>query len=322
MILGIDPKVDYAFKHVFGDQHNAEILIHLINAVLQPPEPIVRIDILNPFHEKDFVKDKLTVVDIKARDQAQRLLNIEMQLLLPRDFRGRILYYQAGLYREQLGEGEPYFQLRPVITICLVNQMLFPQVEDYHLEFRWLDERYGLRFSDDMEIHLLELVKFGHSLDELAGPLEKWMYFFRHGADLDEDNLPEALDEHVYRRAARELAMLTKNEQERERYEARQRAIRDQLSYAQEAKEARERGLAEGLAEGRAEGLARGRDEGLAQGRAGGLAEGRVQGELIGRMHLCERLLGMTLTPTEELANLSIDDLRRRVADVESRVVR
>jgi hypothetical protein len=33
MILGIDPKVDFAFKRVFGDPRNADILTHLLNAV-------------------------------------------------------------------------------------------------------------------------------------------------------------------------------------------------------------------------------------------------------------------------------------------------
>lgn len=35
--LGIDPKVDYAFKRVFGRVTNRDILLHLINAVLRPP---------------------------------------------------------------------------------------------------------------------------------------------------------------------------------------------------------------------------------------------------------------------------------------------
>ena len=80
-MLGIDPKVDYAFKRVFGDPRNADILMHLLNSVLKLPDPIVALEILNPFNEKDFADDKLTVLDVKARDQAGRLLNVEMQLL-------------------------------------------------------------------------------------------------------------------------------------------------------------------------------------------------------------------------------------------------
>lgn len=37
MILGIDPKNDYAFKRVFGSEQHTNILIHLLNAVLDLP---------------------------------------------------------------------------------------------------------------------------------------------------------------------------------------------------------------------------------------------------------------------------------------------
>jgi hypothetical protein len=36
MIIDIDPKVDYAFKHVFGRQSTRPILIDLIDSVLNP----------------------------------------------------------------------------------------------------------------------------------------------------------------------------------------------------------------------------------------------------------------------------------------------
>jgi len=62
MKLGIDPKVDYVFKRIFGDPRNADILIHLLNAILKLPEPIVAVEILNPFNDKDFAEDKLTVL--------------------------------------------------------------------------------------------------------------------------------------------------------------------------------------------------------------------------------------------------------------------
>ena len=69
MILGIDPIVDFAFKRVFGDERNTDILIHLLNAILKLVVPIVSVEILNPFNDKDFSEDKLTVLDVKARDQ-------------------------------------------------------------------------------------------------------------------------------------------------------------------------------------------------------------------------------------------------------------
>ena len=37
--------------------------------------------------------------------------------------------------------------------------------------------------------------------------------------------------------------------------------------------------------------------------------EGRAEGEMIGRIHLCERLLKRPLTPTEQLVNRPLEEL-------------
>jgi predicted transposase/invertase (TIGR01784 family) len=124
MILGIDPKVDYAFKRLFGREQNVASLISLLNAVLQPPpgSEIVAVEILNPFQEKDLETDKLTILDIKARDSTGRRFNVEMQLLVVGAFRPRVLYYWAKLHQGHLSEGDDYAALRPTVTIVFVDE--------------------------------------------------------------------------------------------------------------------------------------------------------------------------------------------------------
>ena len=80
MMLGVDPKVDYAFKRLFGTPANVFLLIDLLNAVLNLlyGRQIATLEIQNPFNDKEFTNDKLSVVDIKPRDQEGRLFNIEM----------------------------------------------------------------------------------------------------------------------------------------------------------------------------------------------------------------------------------------------------
>jgi predicted transposase/invertase (TIGR01784 family) len=50
-------------------------------------------NLLNPFNEKDTADDKLSILDIKARDQRGRQYNVEMQMLAPRVYPQRVLYY-------------------------------------------------------------------------------------------------------------------------------------------------------------------------------------------------------------------------------------
>lgn len=79
----IDPKVDYAFKHVFGREESKPVLISLLDAVLQPTlgQHIASLDLLNPFNDKETLDDKTSILDIKARDQSGRQFNVEMQML-------------------------------------------------------------------------------------------------------------------------------------------------------------------------------------------------------------------------------------------------
>jgi predicted transposase/invertase (TIGR01784 family) len=86
MILNVDPTVDYAFKYVFGRESTVPILADLLDGVLDtPPEHrILDLELLNPFNPKEALDDKLSILDIKARDHSGRQFNVEMQMLSSR----------------------------------------------------------------------------------------------------------------------------------------------------------------------------------------------------------------------------------------------
>src|SRR6516225_1285024 len=115
MLLGIDPKVDYAFKHLFGRDATRPLLIDVLDSVLEPaPGHSIRdLDLLNPFNPKEALDDKLSILDIKARDQSGRQFNAEMQILAFRYYEKRILYYWSRLHQQQLREGQDYLELKP-----------------------------------------------------------------------------------------------------------------------------------------------------------------------------------------------------------------
>src|SRR5271165_4698306 len=161
MILGIDPKVDYAFKHLLGRESTRPILIDVLDKVLNPApgHHIQDIELLNPFNPKEALDDKLSILDIKARDQAGRQFNVEMQMLAFRYYEKRILYYWTKLHQQQLHEGVDYGALRPTISISFLGHVMFPQVPDYHLRFRLLEQSHHFPLTEDMEFHLLELPK-------------------------------------------------------------------------------------------------------------------------------------------------------------------
>jgi predicted transposase/invertase (TIGR01784 family) len=66
----IDPKIDCVFKSILGNESNRNLLLHFLNAVLasELKSQITYIEILNPYNEKEHLDDKLSIVDVKAKD--------------------------------------------------------------------------------------------------------------------------------------------------------------------------------------------------------------------------------------------------------------
>ena len=65
----IDPKVDCVFKALLGSDENRNLLVHFLNAVLATElRAPIDVEILNPHNDKEYSDDKLSIVDVKARD--------------------------------------------------------------------------------------------------------------------------------------------------------------------------------------------------------------------------------------------------------------
>ena len=274
MPLGIDPKIDFAFKLVFGSPDHTRITVHFLNAVLNLPRPITQVEIRNPIQGKNFAEDKLVMLDVLAVDQDGRRYNVEMQTTLPTDLPKRLTYYNCINYVRQLAEGRPYRDLCPAISICVLDRVLLAEANQYHLSFRLRCDQRELVFSDDLVFHTLELPKYQPASDNIPGlpPLEKWLYFLKHAERLEANELAALLRDDQYREAIGVLEMISQTPEERQFYEARMKFLHDQ---AWRFTAAREEGHEEGLA----------------------------KGMLIGEIQLLQRLLG------EQQSNF--DDLRQ-----------
>jgi predicted transposase/invertase (TIGR01784 family) len=98
----ISPRVDLAFKKIFGVEENKDLLISLINSIVGQDDQVEDITLLNPYNPKNFRQDKLSILDIKAKGIDVKRFNIEIQISDEADYDKRALYYWAKLYTEQL----------------------------------------------------------------------------------------------------------------------------------------------------------------------------------------------------------------------------
>ncbi len=123
----------------------------------------------------------------------------------------------------------------------------------------------------------------------MTSGLDIWLYFLRHAAMIDTDDVPRALQHPLVLRALEELKMLTQTDLERERYESRRKA---QLDY----------------------------NTGLKVARMEGQEEGLEKGKRIGMINAFESLLNRPETPTEQLLSLSLEQLTRLGEDLQQQL--
>ncbi|MGH8557714.1 MAG: Rpn family recombination-promoting nuclease/putative transposase [Methylococcales bacterium] len=204
----IDPKVDCVFKALLGSEANRDLLIHFLNAILaaELAAPITEVEILNPYNEKEFLDDKLSIVDVKARDGAGKVFQVEVQLSVYGHLATRMAYTWADIYSQQLQSGQDYRLLKATYSIWLLAENLIAD-EDYAHNYKLRDEQ-GRMLLDHGGIWVLELAKF--DAETIATDQQRWLMFFKTGDQLDDANLPEWMNTEEMRKAMSTLKQLSK----------------------------------------------------------------------------------------------------------------
>ena len=104
----VNPRVDFAFKKLFGVEENKDILKDFINAIVFAEDRIESLELKNPYNAKDFLADKESILDIKAESTTGKIYNIEMQVLKQDYYSERSLYYWSKSYALQMTQGINY----------------------------------------------------------------------------------------------------------------------------------------------------------------------------------------------------------------------
>jgi predicted transposase/invertase (TIGR01784 family) len=185
-------------------------------------------------------------------------------------------------------QGDQYHELRPAIVICVLEKPLLTACNNLHTDFRLRDE-FGQVFSDDLQIHVLELTKLTATRENLseATPVERWAYFLLNAENLTVAEIRKLFPEPEFAEAAGVLEMIKDNPDQMSDYISR-------LKYK----------LDEGW---RIEST---RAEALKEGELKGEKQGVLRGELIGQIVILQELLELTVPGCEDLSNYDVSQLK------------
>jgi predicted transposase/invertase (TIGR01784 family) len=190
----ISPKTDFAFKKIFGSEQSHDVLISFLNAMLYDGQSrISQLEILNPYLAPRIRGVKDTYLDVKAKLDNDTSVIIEMQVLNIEGFEKRILYNAAKAYSIQLGIGQSYSQLNPVIALTITDFVMFPEINQLTSRFILKEKDFLIDYPIyDLELVFVELPKFDKALMVLETLADKWLYFLKHAIDLDV--VPESMN--------------------------------------------------------------------------------------------------------------------------------
>jgi predicted transposase/invertase (TIGR01784 family) len=236
------PKVDFAFKLLFGNEQNLDILADFLKAVLPglAEEEFAELAVADPHLKPNFRGDKLEVLDVKLRTGSGKSVDIEIQVADTMEMRSRITYYQSNMITEQLGEGGRYSKLKQVISILITDYDSMPETDRFHTEFKMLETEEHFPFNNLMEIHVLNLKRLP---PEAQGRLAEWLQFIK--AEKEEEFMTAAEKNPMIKKAYNRLQVMSLDAASRMLYEARLKAQRDEYSRIEEGRdEGREEGEA------------------------------------------------------------------------------
>ncbi|GAA6622930.1 Rpn family recombination-promoting nuclease/putative transposase [Scytonema sp. NUACC26] len=247
----INPKTDFAFKKIFGSKQSKDILMSFLNAILYNEQDTIQdLVILDPYQAPRIKGIKDSYLDVKATLLDGKTVIIEMQVLNVLGFEKRVLYNAAKAFSIQLGVGEDYTLLNPVIALTITDFEMFAGNDKVISRYRLKEKDDLTDYSDDIELVFVELPKFTKELDDLESLVDKWLYFLKAANKLE--TVPVKMGEIPAINHAFLVAQQSKlSRKELEVLEKREMFLHDNRNAILKA---RQEGREEGREEGRLEG--------------------------------------------------------------------
>ena len=178
-IDNLNKKNDCFIRYLFSDEGNENIVLDFINGVMIDLnfQTFNNVVILNPFNLTKYLDGKESIVDVKCITEDNQTVIIEIQLQGNQYFIRRSLYYWANSYSSLLNKSENYTKLSPVISINVLDFILFNDIDDFHSCYLLKEIKHNKILTDHCMLHYIELPKF--NLNNNKEKLSSWIKFFK-----------------------------------------------------------------------------------------------------------------------------------------------
>lgn len=226
----LDPRNDYAFKRIFGNENNKDILIRFLNDMVEfKNHRVIReVTFLKTIQEPEIASKKQSILDILCADEYGDQYIVEMQVAKIKGFDKRAQYYAAKAYANQLVKGDNYPALKEIVFLAITDFVMFKNKAAYKSDHVLLDKQTHEHDLKDFSFTFLELPKFNKSLDQLETMVEKWTYFLKHADQTTELDAEKLMGEDVVlKRAYQALNKCAMSDIELRTYEQEEKRDRD-----------------------------------------------------------------------------------------------
>jgi len=220
----LDPKNDFVFKKLFSE--SPDLLASLINAVRNNESPIEIIKAPDPAIDKEELTSKFIVLDVLARDNQGRLLNIELQIRCRAAWIERSFYCLARAYVDQLGQEDHCVTPKPIVGINFLDFDLFAG-KQAHWHFKFQDGIQRDLTLGHIQLHVLELCKLDRQ-HQASSALSDWVSWLKHWCD---DSVMRGIHHPAVHQAQDKLKQFSQDEDTRLRAHARERFLHEETSF-------------------------------------------------------------------------------------------
>ena len=254
----IDPRVDWAFKRIFGSEDTKECLITFLNGLFE--DELVIKDVTFAKTEKLGLRpdDRGVVFDVYCITNEGKHVIVEMQKKEQEYFADRALYYTARAIVQQGVRGIWDYHLAPVYTVCFMDFVSdSPVLKKFRTDLVLTDLQTRQRVSDRMRIVYLQLPLFDkHTEAECMDIFDCWIYIVKNMNMFEQ--MPFSEKYPVFRKLA-EIGDLRKlSREELELYDEDIKNMRDIYATRKfDEKRGMEKGMAKGMEKGMAKGMAK-----------------------------------------------------------------